>query len=285
MVDRARLANSRISQSSNAVTPIINISPLEATLNFRHDIQPPKIKSRIKKSSEKPMNENYPNENHPLDLEKLTSLLGNNKIDETINNLIKNLYDLGEINLDYADVEATFSTIANSVDSGDIDIKYIANEHFHITFLDKKPNEKAARSLKLAHIYTYAAMQLKEHNSLMKAWHAVSEAQKYIWLCNGLYYKSARMTIVRASKGGKANAKKLKDFKQAVIDALQKFKPQRGWSSSSVAADKIIDHVLESLHKLGHKTPPDRNDVIANIRNMIEDDKEANAAYSSPKSN
>jgi len=113
----------------------------------------------------------------------------------------------------------------------------------------------------------------------MMAWNAISEANKYIGTCNAIYEALANPKIKRASKGGKANAKKVSDFKESVIEALHSFRPKKGWSSSSMATDQIIDHLIKSSYARKDNHPEDRSDLIAKVRNMIEDDRDVQMAF------
>ncbi len=59
-------------------------------------------------------------------------------------------------------------------------------------------------------------------------------------------------------------------------------KQKKGWKSTSAATDAIIDRVLDSLKSKGNRFANNRDDLIAEIRNMLEHDKEVKAACESP---
>lgn len=216
---------------------------------------------------------------HHIDPAQLIKLIGKNNIDEIIDNLISGLPHLKETIAEQTNIKVDFNTVAISIRTGEFDEEFITSEHFALHFTDKTSNKKAARSLRLAYIFTYLAKQLKEHSSLMRAWLAASQAQYYMGYCSGLYDPTIRTTISRASKGGKAKAKKMENLKQAIIEALEKHKPQNGWRNSNAASDKIIDNVIMSPHHSDNFPTLDRNDIIAVIRNMIEDDKNLKNTY------
>ena len=169
--------------------------------------------------------------------------------------------------------------IAEDIDCGVINKTYINNQHFYINFKDKDPKTKLTRILMLAHIYTYIAIQLEKNNSLMMAWNAISEACKYIGACNSMYETLANPKTKRASKGGKANAKKISEFKESVIEALHSFRPKKGWSSSSTATDQIINQLIKSSPPCKDDELEVRNDLIAKVRNMIENDRDVKMAF------
>lgn len=225
-------------------------------------------------------------EKRSTNVEKITKLLRDVKIDGEIDGKIDNM--LGQLEYlnknspERTDTNVNFQLIAEGIEAGKIDDTYIADQYFHINYTEKDPKIKLTKTLLLAHIYTYTAIQLKNHNDLMMAWNAISEACSYIGACNVIHEALEHPKTNRASKGGKANAKKTSDFKDSVIKALHSFRPKNGWSSSSMAADKIIDHLINSSppHKGNHAE--DRNDLIAKIRNMIQDDRNVKMAFTTP---
>ncbi|VVP21829.1 hypothetical protein PS870_03862 [Pseudomonas fluorescens] len=225
------------------------------------------------------MREDTPPEEHSTNMEKFTDLLHDIKIDGKIDNLLRHLDHLNKELPGENNTNTQLQHIAYKIDSGEIDKTYVSDQYFHMNFKDKDPKTKLTKSLLLAHIYTSTAIELKKHNNLMMAWNAISEANKYIGTCNAIYEALANPKIKRASKGGKANAKKVSDFKESVIEALHSFRPKKGWSSSSMATDQIIDHLIKSSSQRKDNHPEDRSDLIAKVRNMIEDDKDVQMAF------
>lgn len=225
------------------------------------------------------MLEDTPPEEHSTNMDKFTELLHDIKIDGKIDNLLSHLDHLNKELFGENNTNTQLQHIANKIDSGEIDKTYISDQYFHINFKVKDPKTKLTRSLLLAHIYTSTAIQLKKNNSLMMAWNAISEASKYIGACNAIYETLANPKTKRASKGGKANAKKISDFKESVIEALHSFRPKKGWSSSSMATDKIIDHLIKLSPPRKDNHPEERSDLIAKVRNMIEDDRDVQMAF------
>lgn len=218
-------------------------------------------------------------EERSTNMEKLTNLLHDIKIDGKIDNLLRQLDHLNEELSGENNTNIQLQDIANGIDCGEINKTYVNNQNFYINFKDKDPKTKLTRTLLLAHIYTYTAIQLKKDDSLMMAWNAISEACKYIGACNSMYETLANPKTNRASKGGKANAKKISDFKESVIEALHSFRPKKGWSSSSMATDQIIDHLIKSSPPRKGNQLEDQSDLIAKVRNMIENDRDVKMAF------
>lgn len=212
-------------------------------------------------------------------MEKLTNLLHDIKIGGKIDILLRQLDHLNEELFGENNTTIQLQDIADDIDRGAINKTYINDQFFYISFKDKDPKTKLTRTLMLAHIYTYTAIQLEKNNSLMMAWNAISEACKYIGACNSMYENLANPKTKRASKGGKANAKKISEFKEAVIEALHSFRPKKGWSSSSMATDKIIDHLIKSSPLCKGDELEGRSDLIAKVRNMIENDRDVKMTF------
>lgn len=225
------------------------------------------------------MSEDTNTEEQSINIEKLTNLLHDIKIDGKIDNLLRQLDHLNEELFGENNTSIQLQDIADGIDCGEINKTYINNQHFYINFKDKDQKTKLTRTLMLAHIYTHTAIQLEKNNSLMMAWNAISEASKYIGACNSIYETLANPKTNRASKGGKANAKKISDFKESVIEALHSFRPKKGWSSSSMATDQIIDHLIKSSPPRKGNQLEDRSDLIAKVRNMIENDGDVKMAF------
>lgn len=218
-------------------------------------------------------------EEQSTNMEKLTNLLHDIKIDGKIDIILRQLDHLNEELFGEKNTTNQLKDIADDIDCGTINKTYINNQFFYINFKDKDPRTKLTRTLMLAHIYTYTAIQLEKNNSLMMAWNAISEACKYIGACNSMYEMLANPKTKRASKGGKANAKKISEFKEAVIEALHSFRPKKGWSSSSMATDQIIDHLIKSSPPCKGDELEGRSDLIAKVRNMIENDRDVKTAF------
>lgn len=222
-------------------------------------------------------------EEQSTNMEKFTDLLNDIKIDGKIDNILRQLDHLNE-RFGEGNTNTQLQDIANGIDCGEINKTYINDQYFYINFKDKDPKTKLTRTLLLAHIYTYTAIQLEKNNSLMMAWNAISEACKYIGACNSIYETLANPKTNRASKGGKANAKKISDFKESVIEALHAFRPKKGWSSSSMATDQIIDYLIKSSPPRKDNQLEDPSDLIAKVRNMIENDRDVKTAFNSKTS-
>ncbi|CAN7235106.1 hypothetical protein LJR277_000849 [Pseudomonas sp. LjRoot277] len=225
------------------------------------------------------MSEDTSPEERSATMEKLTNLLHDIKIDGKIDILLRQLDHLNEELFGENNTTIQLQDIADDIDCGTINKTYINDQFFYINFKDKDPRTKLTRTLMLAHIYTYTAIQLEKNNSLMMAWNAISEACKYIGACNSMCETLANPKTKRASKGGKANAKKISEFKEAVIEALHSLRPKKGWSSSSMATDQIIDHLIKSTPPCKGDELEGRSDLIAKVRNMIENDREVKMAF------
>jgi len=225
------------------------------------------------------------NEESDSSVEKLKPLLTDIRIDTKIDILRRKLKSSNELVLDGEKTNITLEDIAREIDEGTIDKNYINDLYYEVYFKETDPNKKLLKSLYLAHIYTYVAVELQRHGHLMMAWNAVSDAYNHIGACDMLVEILKNPKTRRASKGGTANAKKISDFKSAVIDALQKFSPANGWPSSAVATDKIIAPLIHITSPSKSDDLAYRNDQIAKVRNMIESDKDVKAAFNQKRKN
>ena len=221
-------------------------------------------------------------EDDAIEIKIISTLLGNGSIDEAIDFLTRDLDELQGIIFKEANTKETLMTVGEKISSGKINKAYMADEHFNLHFTENKLDGKAGSALRLAFVYTYFAIELKEHSRIIRSWHAVSEARKYIGYCFGLYDPSIHTTTNRAQKGGNGKSRKNQEVKEAVIEALLSMKQKKGWKSTSAATDAIIDRVLDSLKSKGNRFANNRDDLIAEIRNMLEHDKEVRAACESP---
>jgi hypothetical protein len=215
-------------------------------------------------------------------LNNLIDLVSNKKLDQKIDQLLRQIEASSKELYGEAGHKEYFELITDSLNSGEINRSYISDEQAFLILNKATPTEKQARIINLAVIYTHTAIKLNEHNEIILAWHAVSEASYFVGLQDGLFDPTAQKKIQRASKGGQANAKKISNFKKSIIEALTLLRPEKGWSSASKATDKVVAHLINSPPQEKSSQPQNREDLTGVVLDMITTDKDVIIAFNTP---
>mgnify|MGYP001077960099 CR=1 FL=1 len=215
-------------------------------------------------------------------LNNLINLVSNTKLDQKIDQLLRQVEASSKELYGESEKNEYFKWIINGINSGEINRSYINDERAFLTLNKVTPLENKAKTLNLAAIYTHTAIKLKEHNEILLAWHAVSEASYFVGLRDGLFDPTVQNKIQRASKGGQANANKTKNFKKSIIEALILLRPEKNWTSASTATDQVVAHLINSPTQEKSSQPQNRDDLIGAVLDMISTDKDVKIAFNTP---
>jgi hypothetical protein len=141
-------------------------------------------------------------------LNNLIDLVSNKKLDQKIDQLLRQIEASSKELYGEAGHKEHFELITDSLNSGEINRSYISDEQAFLILNKATPTEKQARIINLAAIYTHTAIKLNEHNEIVLAWHAVSEASYFVGLQDGLFDPTAQKKFSALVKAVKRTQRK-----------------------------------------------------------------------------
>lgn len=215
------------------------------------------------------------------DIEHLALLLRNRSLDTSIDFLIQSIEQFKELSGFTAGTDEVLRHFTRMLISKEIDKTYLSEEYSDLILKYKSREDLAITQFRLACIYTALAIILRDNQNIIRAWSATATAKDHMGQCLGLLDPSIDKLISKGVSGGQKKSEPNKLIKEIAITALEKFSTQSEWKSSTEAVDTILDFVIQAINnqKIKFDTSTDKNDLIATLRNFIEDSRWLKSTY------
>ncbi|MEA1988516.1 MAG: hypothetical protein U9N57_04815, partial [Pseudomonadota bacterium] len=199
------------------------------------------------------------------------------------------MFGLSNSDQDTSDAELssdeTFDEILDEISNGYINLDTILELNIH--FISKTDSsELHERSAKLYLIYYAMASIAHTENKNDIAWSALSKANYYKGIHEGIRIAMNDPKLSRASKGGRAKAEKNKKNTQTIIDTvlsgLVSEKPTHGWSSPYNTSNALLPYVQQAfIDSTDTLKEPKAEDLRETIQNLLKIDPQVNELFTS----
>jgi len=199
----------------------------------------------------------------------------NVSLDCTINDLLFRIQDIEKHVFNEVSTEESLETTISKIKNLEIDHSTIENLKYDFLKVSTK-NKRAKTSTFHSLIHISLAKIAQANNQEVMAWRAVSKAEYYLGLAEGLTDPYAEMCKKRSQSGGKQKAKNAKDKKilknnlhNRIIAALAEVRSDRGHLPPRTVSDLVATRLIAEREVGEISFSMNEDDLRSDIFNLI----------------